>query len=177
MKGRKQSCPPNDNSDSRVWPSPGEGRRWDGQGCMPGAMEGLSPAQKTPSTHEGKLRGACVLLISSGGRDVFSTPFYRWENRVTEHEDAHFTDKCGTGLCPLDLTWYHPSPCLPVIKSPPVPVICFCKSCRSLQIVLDLSLLYVMRQSWQHVLKAQQQQEAYVLRVKLVGFFFSCQGK
>jgi len=30
-----------------------------------------------------------------------------------------------------------------------------------------------MRQSWQHILKAQQQQEAYVLRVKSVGFFFS----
>lgn len=95
MRGRKQGCPPNDNSDSRVRSPLDEGRQWDGQDCVPRAMEGLNPALKTPSTHEGKVQGACVLLISLGGRDVFLTPFYRWENQATEHEDAHFSNKHG----------------------------------------------------------------------------------
>lgn len=79
-KGRKESCSPNDTSNSRARPLLGEGGRWDWQGSGPGAVEGLSLAQKTPGTHSGKVRGAHVLLISAGGRDLCSTPFYRWEN-------------------------------------------------------------------------------------------------
>lgn len=78
-KGRKESCPPNHTSGSRALTllgkaGGGTGRAVQGHG---GAESG---SEDPPSTHEGKVWEALVLLISSCGRDVCLDPFYRWEN-------------------------------------------------------------------------------------------------